>query len=69
VIVAVFWLSASAAWANGILNLKQTADPAYWIFRNTQLVIGQNLSKPLKGCMYLNDVTQFRTILTPIVTV
>ena len=38
VIVAVFWLSASAAWANGVINLKYIADPNSWIFRNTNLV-------------------------------
>ncbi len=32
VIVAVFWLSASAAWANGVINMKYAVDPDKWIF-------------------------------------
>lgn len=31
VIVAVFWLSASAAWANGVSNLKYVANPDNWL--------------------------------------
>ena len=30
--MAVFWLSASAAWANGVINMKHQADPNNWIF-------------------------------------
>jgi len=33
VIVAVFWLSASAAWANGVINMKYAADPNTWLFK------------------------------------
>lgn len=32
VIVAVFWLSASAAWANGVINMKYAANPDDWLF-------------------------------------
>lgn len=32
VMVSVFWLSASAAWANGVVTLKWIADPVNWIF-------------------------------------
>jgi len=32
VVIAVFWLSASAAWANGVITLKAVADPNSWIF-------------------------------------
>jgi hypothetical protein len=32
VIVAVFWLSASAAWANGVINLKYAANPDHWLY-------------------------------------
>lgn len=31
VIVAVFWLSASAAWANGVISLKTAADSNDWL--------------------------------------
>jgi len=31
VIIAVFWLSASAAWANGVSGLKVVADPDNWL--------------------------------------
>jgi len=34
VIVAVFWLSASAAWANGVINMKYAADPNSWLFQD-----------------------------------
>jgi len=32
VILAVFWLSASAAWANGVINMKFASDPDNWLF-------------------------------------
>jgi len=32
VILAVFWLSASAAWANGVINMKFASDPNNWLF-------------------------------------
>lgn len=32
VIVAVFWLSASAAWANGVIGLKYASNPTNWIY-------------------------------------
>jgi len=31
-ILAVFWLAASAAWANGVINMKYAANPDNWIF-------------------------------------
>jgi len=31
VIIAVFWLSASAAWANGVIGLKSATDDSTWI--------------------------------------
>jgi len=34
VIVAVFWLSASAAWANGVLAMKSAADES-WLWTST----------------------------------
>lgn len=34
-LVAIFWLAASASWANAVINMKYTADPTHWIFRNT----------------------------------
>jgi len=35
VIVAIFWLSASSAWANGVINMKYAADPNTWLFKDT----------------------------------
>lgn len=32
IIVAVFWLSASSAWANGVINMKWIANPQNWIY-------------------------------------
>ena len=32
--MAVFWLSASAAWANGVINMKYAADPDSWLFND-----------------------------------
>lgn len=32
VIVAVFWLAASAAWANGVIGLKNAAASENWLF-------------------------------------
>lgn len=63
VIVAVFWLSASAAWANGILNLKQTADPAYWIFRNTQL--NNTICSKTSQDTYINAAVKVCTVQFP----
>ena len=37
-LVAIFWLAASASWANGIINIQYTAEPKNWIFRNTDKV-------------------------------
>jgi len=34
VIVAVFWLAASSAWANGVVNMKYVADPTSWIYKH-----------------------------------
>jgi len=34
VIVAVFWLSASAAWANGVINMKFASNPDNWLFKS-----------------------------------
>ena len=31
-IVAVFWLAASAAWANGVIGLKNAAASENWLF-------------------------------------
>lgn len=44
VIVAVFWLSASAAWANGVINMKYAADPNSWLFedKDSICVLTQN---------------------------
>jgi len=48
VMVSVFWLSASAAWANGVVTLKWIADPANWIFLSDQSICQK------KGAAYLN---------------
>ena len=31
--MAVFWLAASSAWANGVVNMKSVADPTSWIYK------------------------------------
>jgi hypothetical protein len=55
VIVAVFWLAASAAWANGVINMKYTSDPTNWIYRNTKMV--SILFHVLKLFFYTSDPT------------
>ena len=55
VIVAVFWLAASAAWANGVINMKYTSDPTNWIYRNTKMV--SILFQVLKLFSYTSDPT------------
>ena len=47
-LVAIFWLAASASWANGIINIQYTAEPKNWIFRNTDKV-----SSELPGYCFL----------------
>ena len=32
VVIAVFWLSASAAWANGVITMKYSTDPDNFLF-------------------------------------
>ena len=44
VIIAVFWLSASAAWANGVIGLKSATDDSSWIH-----------SSNLSTCQKIND--------------
>jgi len=44
VIVAVFWLSASAAWANGVIGLKNATDES-WIY-----------TSPMSPCQKTGDI-------------
>jgi len=44
VIVAVFWLSASAAWANGVVNMKYAANPNNWLFDDPASICYKNPS-------------------------
>jgi hypothetical protein len=39
--MAVFWLSASAAWANGVINMKYAADPDSWLFKDASSMCEQ----------------------------
>jgi len=49
VIVAVFWLSASAAWANGVVGMKYEANPDNWIFSSpTSVCHLADTKKPVK---------------------
>jgi len=50
VIVAVFWLSASAAWANGVVGMKYAADPDNWIFTSKSSIcyLASATGKPVK---------------------
>lgn len=41
VIVAVFWLAASAAWANGVIGLKNAAASENWLFTSQYSVCHQ----------------------------
>jgi len=41
VIVAVFWLSASAAWANGVINMKYAANPNNFLFNDKMSICQQ----------------------------
>jgi len=45
VIMAVFWLSASAAWANGVINMKYAADPDSWLFNDASSMCEQSSVK------------------------
>jgi len=47
VIVAVFWLSASAAWANGVIGMKYAANPENWIFTSTSSICKKADKKPI----------------------
>lgn len=44
VIIAVFWLSASAAWANGVSNLKITSDPNTF-FKTSKICKEENFAE------------------------
>eukprot|EP00093_Oithona_nana_P009621 09621.XXX_359920_361432_1 [CDS] Oithona nana genome sequencing. len=37
-ILAIFWLAASAAWANGVINMKYAANPDNWIFDSSDSI-------------------------------
>ena len=49
--MAVFWLSASAAWANGVIGMKNAVpegDDSNWLFTSKDSVCGKN------GASYIN---------------
>ena len=47
--MAVFWLSASAAWANGVIGMKYEANPDNWIFSSGSSVCDlADTKKPVK---------------------
>ena len=41
-ILAIFWLAASAAWANGVINMKYAANPDNWIFDSSDSICQLN---------------------------
>lgn len=52
-IVAVFWLSASAAWANGVISLKTAADTEDWLTTTNVTVCFQkdgHYTSKIKSC-------------------
>ena len=55
-IVAVFWLSASAAWADGVITMKLVADPASWIFGKNEL--HQSICAKSKDDVYANTAVK-----------
>jgi len=55
VVMAVFWLSSSAAWANGVITLKWIADAKNWIFASPlsicqQDAAGSFVATGVRGC-------------------
>ena len=42
VVIAVFWLSASAAWANGVITMKIVADPSNWLYTTQRSICQKN---------------------------
>ena len=51
--MAVFWLSASAAWANGVLGLKSAADET-WLTSSTH----SPCQKKDDGSYFLSDIKE-----------
>ena len=53
-ILAVFWLAASAAWANGVINMKYAANPDNWIFDSHKSICERNnenyINTDVDGC-------------------
>ena len=49
--MAVFWLAASAAWANGVIGMKYAANPETWIFGSVNSICQQTDHKT-----YVNTV-------------
>ena len=49
VVIAVFWLSASAAWANGVSNLKFVVDPDNWLVQPTGASFCKDATKAVYG--------------------
>ena len=45
--MAVFWLSASAAWANGVIGMKYAANPENWIFTSSSSICKKADKKPI----------------------
>lgn len=57
VIVAVFWLSASAAWANGVVGLKSATDNT-WLYTSSlspcQKIGDEYVTKTIDSCVQTN---------------
>merc|ERR1711976_821726 len=55
-ILAIFWLAASAAWANGVINMKYAADPSNWIFGSETSICQLNNGKYVNTSVQKCDV-------------
>jgi len=62
-IVAVFWLSASAAWANGVITMKSAVDPDIFLFGDTSSIChresGAFTTTAVKNCT-VTDYSNFK---------
>lgn len=64
VIVAVFWLSASAAWANGVIGMKYASNPQNWIFSSSSSICYKNTNGSYAITAVKNCLTKFQGSFT-----
>ena len=55
----MFWLSASAAWANGVITLKTVADPETWIYASSRSICEKNASGGFKDKFVKDCIVKF----------